>query len=438
MKICIVGTGYVGLVTGACLADFGIEVLAVDKDVDKIQQLQAGKIPIYEPGLATLVRKTVGEGLLSFSTDIGSAVEVSSSIFIAVGTPPLPDGSADLQFIRQVADSISRHLNSYKVIVTKSTVPLGTGKLIGDIVAQGSDSSHGFGIVSNPEFLREGSAIEDFLRPDRVVIGTADDRALQTMLDIYSPLRRAGVPFVTTDVESAELIKYASNSFLATKISFINEIAELCEVSGADVEVVAEGMGLDQRIGNRFLRPGPGFGGSCFPKDTSALARISRDRGLRSRIVESVLEVNRHTRKRLLDKIVSAFDKVEESAIGVLGLSFKPDTDDIRDSPAIDIVAGLLEKGAKIKAYDPAANAAGRAVLPTVTFCEGPYEVAKEVDGLVIMTEWNQFRKLDLDRLRSLMRTPLVIDLRNIYDPNDMATAGFRYLSVGRATKQPA
>ncbi len=434
MKICIVGTGYVGLVTGACLADFGIQVICVDKDSAKIQALQQGEIPIYEPGLQTLVRTNVDEGRLSFSEDIGGAIEDAKAVFIAVGTPPRPDGSADLGFIKEVAESISNHLNGFKVIVTKSTVPIGTGALIAEIVERGSGGNRDFAVVSNPEFLREGSAIEDFMHPDRVVVGTDSPRALETMLDIYSPLRVAGVPFVTTNVESAELIKYASNSLLATKISFINEVAELCEHTGADVEVVAQGVGLDSRIGPKFLSPGPGFGGSCFPKDTRALASIARSKGLSFRLVEAVMEVNDHTRERMIPKIVDAFGgSVDGKTIAALGLSFKPDTDDVRESPAIPILAGLAKQGATIRAFDPAANEATRPLLPDVTYCGNAYETAEQADGLVILTEWNQFRKLEKQRLRELMKHPLIVDLRNIYEPEDMARNGFRYVSVGRA-----
>lgn len=435
MKICIVGTGYVGLVTGACLADFGIQVICVDKDAAKIAALQQGQIPIYEPGLQTLVKTNVEEGRLTFSEDIGAAIEEAAAVFIAVGTPPRADGSADLGFIRQVAESIASHLNGFKVIVTKSTVPIGTGALISEIVEKGSGGNQDFAVVSNPEFLREGSAIEDFMHPDRVVIGTDDPRAIETMLDIYSPLRVAGVPFVTTNVESAELIKYASNSLLATKISFINEVAELCEHTGADIEVVAQGVGLDKRIGPRFLSPGPGFGGSCFPKDTRALASIAREKGLLFRLVEAVMEVNEHTRDRMIPKIVEAFGgSVEGKRIAALGLSFKPDTDDVRESPAIPILAGLMDRGATIRAFDPAANDASRPLLPGVTFCGNPYEAAEQADGLVILTEWNQFRKLEKSRLLELMNHPLIVDLRNLYEPADMARHGFRYVSVGRAS----
>ena len=437
MKICIVGTGYVGLVTGACLADFGIDVIAVDKDEQKIGALQSGRIPIYEPGLDSLVARNVEEGRLEFSTQVGEAVEAASAVFIAVGTPPKVDGSADLRFIREVAQSIGRHLNSYKVVVTKSTVPIGTGRIIRDIVAETSGGQHEFAVVSNPEFLREGSAIEDFMHPDRVVIGTDDRRALDTLRDIYSPLLVAGVPFVSTDVESAEMIKYASNSFLATKISFINEVAELCESVGADVEVVARGMGLDSRIGNQFLRAGPGFGGSCFPKDTRAMANMALANGLRFRIVESVLEVNQQSRSRMLSKVDEAFGGLDGKTVAALGLSFKADTDDLRDSPAVDIIDGMLEHGATIRAFDPAAGDEARKRLPSAQFCSDPYEASESADGIVIMTEWNQFRKLSLNRLQQTLRTPLIVDLRNLYDPAGMSRAGFRYISVGRDTVEP-
>ncbi|HVR28866.1 MAG TPA: UDP-glucose/GDP-mannose dehydrogenase family protein [Thermoanaerobaculia bacterium] len=438
MKISVIGTGYVGLVTGACLADFGMNVVGVDKDESKIHALRSGIIPIYEPGLENLVKKNELEGRLSFSTDIPAAIQASSAVFIAVGTPQLPDGSTDLTFIRQVALSIAQNLNGYKVIVTKSTVPIGTGQLISSILREGAGRDGEFAIVSNPEFLREGSAIEDFQRPDRVVISTADPQALRIMLDIYSPLRNAGVPFVSTDVESAELIKYASNSFLATKISFINEMAELCEVLGADVEVVARGMGLDARIGNQFLHPGPGFGGSCFPKDSRAVASIARANGRRLRIVEAMLEVNDHTQRRMLSKLESAFGTLDGATAAVLGLSFKPDTDDIRESPAIAIVRALIRSGCRVRAYDPAAMDACRPLLPEVTFCANPYEAATGADGVVIVTEWNQFRKLQFDALRQVLRRPLMVDLRNLYKPQEVADAGLRYVSVGRDTAEPS
>ncbi len=437
MKICVVGAGYVGLVTGACLADFGMDVTGVDVDRDKVDALGRGEIPIFEPGLATLVQRNQSLGRLRFTTELGPAIEEARAVFIAVGTPPRPDGSADLIYIRQVAESIGRHLNGYKVIVTKSTVPTGTGKMIEGLVAETSGRRHQFAVVSNPEFLREGSAIEDFLRPDRVVIGSRDPRAIEIMQRIYAPLKVADVPFVVTDVESAELIKYASNGFLATKISFINEIAVLCEALGADVRVVSRGMGLDSRIGPQFLHPGPGFGGSCFPKDTRAVAQIAHQQGQRFRIIEAVLEANEATKARMLEKIRAAMGDLEGRTVGVLGLSFKPDTDDIRESPALPIVRGLLDGGARVRAYDPAAMEAFREEIPEIITCDDPYAAATGCDALVIATEWNEFRALELRRLAALLRQPLVVDLRNIYAPDQMAAAGLRYVSVGRSEVTP-
>ena len=440
MDICVVGSGYVGLVTGACLADFGMTVVGVDVDEEKIAALRRGEIPIYEPGLGNLVARNVAAGRLSFTTELAPALEAATAVFIAVGTPPLPGGGADLRFVREVAESIAAHLNGYKVIVTKSTVPIGTGQMIEETVRAGAGPEAEFAVVSNPEFLREGSAIRDFMRPDRVVIGSRDPRAVELMLDLYSPLRVADVPFVITDIESAELIKYASNAFLATKISFINEVAALCEALGADVETVARGMGLDSRIGPQFLHPGPGFGGSCFPKDTRAVIEIARSQGLDFRIVEAVLEVNRATRERMVDKVESALGGVAGKTLGVLGLSFKPDTDDVRESPAIAVARGLAERGAMLRAHDPEAMAPARrelAGVESIEYCADPYAAAAGVDALVILTEWNQFRALELGRLRKLMRAPVVIDLRNVYEPAKMAAAGFRYLSVGRAEVAP-
>jgi UDPglucose 6-dehydrogenase len=439
MKICVVGSGYVGLVTGACLADFGMQVVGVDKDTAKIEALRRGEIPIYEPGLKSLVAKNARSGRLRFETELGPEIEEAQAVFIAVGTPPRADGSADLTFVREVAESIARHLNGYKIIVTKSTVPIGTGQMIEDIVRSGNGGRHEFAVVSNPEFLREGSAIEDFMRPDRVVVGSRDPRAIALMLDIYSPLRVADVPFVVTDVESAELIKYASNGFLATKISFINEVAAMCEALGADVEVVARGMGLDDRIGPRFLHPGPGFGGSCFPKDTRAVVQIAHDRGLRFRIVEAVLEANEATKRRLVDKISDALGgRLEGRTLAVLGLSFKPDTDDVRESPALEIAGWLAEAGARLRIFDPEAMETSRTLLPGAVPCSDAYEAAEGAEAVVILTEWNQFRALELGQLRSLVAQPLIIDLRNIYDPAKIAAAGFRYISVGRTEAAPA
>jgi UDPglucose 6-dehydrogenase len=438
MNICVVGTGYVGLVTGACLADFGMHVIGVDKDRAKIDRLAKGEIPIYEPGLGTLVKKNMEEGRLAFSTDLGPAIEEAQAVFIAVGTPPKEDGSADLTFIREVAESIGTHLNGYKVIVTKSTVPIGTGQMIEQIVREKARDKHRFAVVSNPEFLREGSAIDDFMHPDRVVIGTRDPKAAELMRDVYSPLAAADVPIIVTDVESAELIKYASNGFLATKISFINEVARICEAWGANVEVVAKGMGLDSRIGPKFLSAGPGFGGSCFPKDTRAVTQIARDAGLRFRIIDAVVEVNDEVQARMLDKIEAALeDGIAGKTVAVLGLSFKPNTDDVRESPALVIVKGLLDGGATVRAYDPAAMDAFRDMLRdgAVSYCKDAYEAADGADALVIVTEWNQFRKLELDRLH--LKRALIVDLRNLYEPEKMAAAGFRYVSIGRPEGNP-
>lgn len=437
MNICVVGSGYVGLVTGACLADFGMTVTGVDKDKSKIDALLNGKIPIFEPGLKTLVRKNMDAGRLRFTTDLGPAIEEALAIFIAVGTPPRPDGSADLSFIENVATSIGHHLNDYKVVITKSTVPTGTGQMVEEIIRRESGGRHEFAVVSNPEFLREGSAIEDFMRPDRVVVGTRDERAKNILRDIYAPLHRADVPFVETDVETAEMIKYASNGFLATKISFINEMATLCEAYGADVEVVSRGMGLDQRIGPRFLNPGPGFGGSCFPKDTRAVAQLAQKKNQSFRIIEAVLEANDATKARMLDKIGDAVGELDGKTIAVLGLSFKPDTDDIRESPALPIVSGLAAAGATVKAYDPEAMDACREELPDLEYCDSAYDAARGADALVIVTEWNQFRALELEKLSQLLNQSLVIDLRNLYEPEKMAAAGFRYISVGRRDGRP-
>ncbi|MEO8275309.1 MAG: UDP-glucose/GDP-mannose dehydrogenase family protein [Thermoanaerobaculia bacterium] len=433
MKICVVGSGYVGLVTGACLADFGMTVTGVDKDASKIEALERGEIPIYEPGLEEIVEKNVRAGRLKFTTDLAPAIREARAVFIAVGTPPLPDGRADLSFVRQVAESIGDNLNGYKVIVTKSTVPVGTGQMVERAVRERSGGGQEFAVVSNPEFLREGSAIEDFLHPDRVVVGARTQRAIDVMLDIYAPLKAAGVPFVVANVESAEMIKYASNGFLATKITFINEVAEVCEAVGADVDVVARGMGLDNRIGPKFLHPGPGYGGSCFPKDTRAVAQIAEEHGLRFEIIEAVLSANDRVQRRMITKIEKAFGTLSGKTVAVLGLAFKGDTDDMRESPAILVVEGLIERGAKVRAFDPAAMTAAKPLLPPVEFCKDAYEAATGADGIVIATEWNQFRALDFGELKSRMAAPVMVDLRNLYQPARVAAEGFRYYSVGRA-----
>lgn len=433
MKICVVGSGYVGLVTGACLADFGMEVTGVDIDHEKVEALRNGKIPIFEPGLAALVLRNMADQRLRFTTHLEPAIKEARAIFIAVGTPPRPDGSADLKYIHDVARSIGKHINGYKVIVTKSTVPTGTGQQVEELVRQESGGNVEFAVVSNPEFLREGSAIDDFLHPDRVVIGTKDPRAIDTMMEIYGPLKNRDVPFVVTDVESAELIKYASNGFLATKISFINEIAALCESWGADVKVVSKGMGLDNRIGPLFLNPGPGFGGSCFPKDTRAVSQIAQQKGLQFRIIDAVLEANDATKARMIDKIRQALGgDVKGRTVGLLGLSFKPDTDDIRESPALAIVEGLLADGVTLRAYDPEAMPECRKEYPQVTYCRDPYDAAEGAEALVVATEWNEFRALEWKRIKGLLAQPLIVDLRNLYEPSRMAKEGFRYISIGR------
>jgi UDPglucose 6-dehydrogenase len=440
MKICVVGSGYVGLVTGACLADFGMTVTGVDKDAAKIAALLRGEIPIYEPGLEEIVDKNVKAGRLRFTTDLAPAIREARAVFIAVGTPPLPDGRADLSFVRQVAESIGENLNGYKVIITKSTVPVGTGQMVERTVRERSGGAQEFAVVSNPEFLREGSAIEDFLEPDRVVVGARTQRAVDVMLDIYAPLKAAGVPFVVANVESAEMIKYASNGFLATKISFINEVAEICEAVGADVEVVARGMGLDNRIGPKFLHPGPGFGGSCFPKDTRAVAQIAEEHGLRFEIIDAVLSANERVQRRMAGKIEQAFGGLSGKTVALLGLAFKGDTDDMRESPAIPVIEGLVERGATVRAFDPAAMTAAQAMqppLPAITYCADPYDAATGADGVVIATEWNQFRALDLVELKAKLRTPLVVDLRNLYEPARVAAEGFRYVSLGRPEVGP-
>ncbi|MBU0517225.1 MAG: UDP-glucose/GDP-mannose dehydrogenase family protein [Proteobacteria bacterium] len=432
MNICVVGTGYVGLVTGTCFAEFGLNVACVDKDRSKIEALENGRIPIYEPGLGELAAKNVKEGRLRFSTDIPETLRGSLVVFIAVGTPQDQDGSANLEYVLEVAAEVGRNLNGYKVIVTKSTVPVGTGRRVEEIIARESGGSTKFDIASNPEFLREGSAIEDFLRPNRVVIGADTEQAVAILRDLYRPLYLIETPFVVTTVETAELVKYASNAFLATKISFINEMANLCELVGADVHAVAKGMGLDQRIGPKFLHPGPGYGGSCFPKDTVALCRAARDAGYEFKIVEAVCEVNRVQRRRMTDKIVRIAGPVEGQRIGFLGLTFKPNTDDMRDSPAVDIIRDLQNSGARVQAFDPAGMDEAREVLPEVTYCADAYEAAAGADAVVLITEWNQFRNLDLERVKSLMRGRVFVDLRNVYEPERMRRLGFTYEGVGR------
>jgi len=431
MNVCMVGTGYVGLVTGACLADFGMNVVCVDKDEAKIAALQKGRTPIYEPGLEQLVSKNERAGRLRFTTDLREGIQSSLAIFIAVGTPPKADGSPDLTFVRQVAQAIASHQNGYKVVITKSTVPTGTGRMIEEILRK-ANGGHEFSVVSNPEFLREGSAISDFLRPDRIVIGASDPRAIEVMKEIYSPLSLIETPFVITDVASAELIKYASNGFLAVKISFINEIARLCEKMGADVHAVSRGMGLDRRIGPKFLHPGPGFGGSCFPKDTAAAADLARQHGDTFEIIEATIRANARTKGRMIDRIAEGAGPLAGKTAAVLGLSFKPETDDIRESPAIAVIEGLQKAGVSVRACDPAAVENAREVLSGVTFARDAYDCAEGADFLVLATEWNEFRALNLSELARRLKSKTMIDLRNVYEPKEMRAAGWNYTGVGR------
>ncbi|MBV8856799.1 MAG: UDP-glucose/GDP-mannose dehydrogenase family protein [Acidobacteria bacterium] len=431
MHIAVIGTGYVGLVTGTCFAEFGTSVTCVDVDADKIERLKRGEMPIYEPGLDQLVAKNTQAGRLHFTTDIKAAVEQSLVIFLAVGTPPREDGSADLSYIEGAARDVARHMNGYKVFVTKSTVPVGTGERLRRLVRE-HQTQFDFGIVSNPEFLREGAAIDDFMRPNRVVIGSRDEAAIAIMRDLYRPLYLIETPVVITSLEAAELTKYAANAFLATKISFINEIANLCDRIGCDVHDVARGIGMDNRIGRYFLHPGPGYGGSCFPKDTTALLSVAKEYGGEARIVEAVVEVNRLQRERMVEKIERLVGEVKGKTIAVLGLSFKPETDDMREAPSVDIVKALLERGARVKAYDPVAAEQARRVLPEVEYAEDEFGAVEGADALVFMTEWNQFRALDMQRVKELMRAPKVADLRNIYEPERMRKLGFDYTGVGR------
>jgi len=432
MNICVIGTGYVGLVTGACLAEFGMNLICVDNDIQKIDLLKQGKITIYEPGLDNLVAKGTREGRLRFSSSIEEGVKSSLVIFIAVGTPPDEDGSADLRFVEEVGKEIAPWMDGYKVAVMKSTVPVGTARWLKELIQKRQPQPAPFDIVSNPEFLREGSAIEDFMRPDRVVIGAESEQAVAIMKDIYSALYLIETPFILTSLESAEMIKYATNGFLATKVTFINEIANLCEKVGADVHHVAKAMGLDGRIGKKFLHPGPGYGGSCFPKDTRALSKIAHEKGYTFRVLDSVIQANEDQKKRMVAKIKEMVGDLNGKKIGMLGLSFKPNTNDIRESSSIAIIRGLLEMEAKVKTFDPAAMEEAKAILPELEYGKDAYDVASGADALVLATEWNQFRRLDLLRIKALLKEPIFIDLRNVYDPAHMKRLGFRYCGVGR------
>jgi UDPglucose 6-dehydrogenase len=437
MHICVIGTGYVGLVTGACFAEFGMQVTCVDNVTAKIANLQEGILSIHEPGLQELVNKGLRESLLSFTTDVAKAIEQALVIFIAVGTPAGENGATDMRYIDEVASDIGRHMNGYKVVATKSTVPVGTAKRIAALIQAAQPEPVQFSVVSNPEFLREGSAIEDFMRPNRVVVGGEDPHALAIMKELYSPLYLIETPVVITDTVTAEMIKYAANTFLAMKISFINEVANLCDAVDADIHDVARGIGLDQRIGNKFLHAGPGYGGSCFPKDVQSLTHFAREAGVELKLAAAANEVNQSQRERMVDKIVAMLDNdVSGKTIGVLGLAFKPNTDDIREAPAIAIIKALQAKGAKIKAHDPVAKAAAKEVLPEVEYCQDSYSTCDGSDALVLATEWNEFRALDLERVRNLLHQPIMIDLRNVYEPGKMQGLGFRYAAVGRRGAQ--
>jgi UDPglucose 6-dehydrogenase len=440
MRICVIGTGYVGLVTGACFAEFGVDVTCVDTDVSRIERLRQGHVPIHEPGLEEIVAKNVKEGRLHFTTSHAEAISSAVAVFVAVGTPPLPDGQADLSYVREVARSFAEHLNGYKVIVTKSTVPAGTGSMIRDVVekelakrAAGGATPHPFSVASNPEFLREGSAVEDFLRPNRVVIGTEDAEAITILKELYGPLYLLETPFVVTDVVTAELIKYASNAFLAVKISFINEIANLAEALGADVHQVAKGMGLDQRIGNKFLHPGPGYGGSCFPKDTRALAQIARAKGMVSEITEAAIRVNDLQAERMLEKAKRALGgSFEGRKVAILGLAFKPNTDDVRESRSLVMATRMLAEGATVRAHDPVAMKPALEEVPGMEAAEDAFDACRGAELVILATEWNQYRQIDLDRLRQVVARPAFLDLRNVYDRDRMTAAGFTYEGVGR------
>jgi UDPglucose 6-dehydrogenase len=433
MRIVMIGAGYVGLVSGACFAEFGLHVVVVDRDEHRIADLERGVIPIYEPQLDAMVARHAEAGLLRFTTRLEEAVDGADAVFIAVGTPTRRgDGHADLSYVLAAAEEVARALTGPAVLVTKSTVPVGTGRRLQELVRRVRPDLD-IEIASNPEFLREGSAIEDFLRPDRVVVGVETERAREVLAELYRPLNLSETPIVFTDLETAELIKYATNSFLATKISFINEMADLCERVGANVQEVARGMGLDGRIGRKFLHAGPGYGGSCFPKDTLALLRSAEQHGTALRIVETVVAVNESRKRQMVRRIVDACGgRIAGMTLAVLGVTFKPNTDDMRESPSLVIVPALQAEGARIRAFDPAGMAQAEPLLPGVGWCADPYEAMQDADAVVLLTEWNAFRALDLERARGLLRRPLMIDLRNVYRPEDMAEAGFAYVSIGR------
>jgi UDPglucose 6-dehydrogenase len=437
MRIAMIGTGYVGLVSGACFADFGHHVTCVDKDVEKINALRRGEIPIFEPGLDALVAANVKAKRLDFTTDLKDPVAEADAVFIAVGTPSRRgDGHADLSYVYAAAREIAGALKGFTVVVTKSTVPVGTGDEVERLIREANPAAE-VAVASNPEFLREGAAIRDFKFPDRIVVGTSDERARKVLGDVYRPLSLNQAPLMYTARRTAELIKYAANAFLATKITFINEIADLSEKVGADVQEVARGIGLDNRIGSKFLHAGPGFGGSCFPKDTRALIKIAQDNDVNLRIVEAVLSVNDNRKRAMARKVGNLAGNLRGKTVAVLGLTFKPETDDMREAPSIPIVTGLLDMGAKVRAHDPVGIEQARKELPDIEYCDDPYECVTGADAMVVVTEWVQYRTLDLERLKNLLRQPVVVDLRNIYRPEDMAAHGFSYESVGRASEPP-
>jgi len=434
MRIAIIGSGYVGLVSGTCFAQFGNNVVCVDKDESKIKDLRNGKIPIYEPGLEEIVKENVAEGRLSFTTDLAEAIPDAQAVFIAVGTPTSRrgDGYADLSYVYAAAKEIAPQLKNYAVIVDKSTVPVGTAEQVKRIIKEENPEAD-FDVASNPEFLREGAAIDDFMKPDRVVIGVENEKAAEVLRELYKPLYLIETPIVVTDVKTAELIKYASNAFLAAKISFINEMANLCEQIGANVIDLAKGMGLDKRIGPKFLHPGPGYGGSCFPKDTKAAVRIAQEHNSPLRVVETVIEVNSAQKAKMVRKIRKALGGNESGkTIAVLGLTFKPETDDMRDAPALTILPALYEKGAKINAHDPHGMEIAKELMPELNYFNDPYEACKDADAVVLMTEWNEYRALDLEKLGKIMKEKIFIDLRNVYDPETVREKGFQYYGVGR------
>jgi UDPglucose 6-dehydrogenase len=438
MRIAMIGTGYVGLVSGACFSEFGVDVVCVDKDADKIARLNEGQLPIFEPGLEDIVESNEDSDRLSFTTDLAAAVDGADAVFIAVGTPSRRgDGHADLSYVYAAAAEIAAAMNGYTVVVTKSTVPVGTGDEVERIIREARPDAE-FDVVSNPEFLREGSAINDFMRPDRVVIGTASERAREVMRQVYRPLYLIETPIIFTSRPTAELIKYAANTFLATKITFINEIADLCERMGADVQDVARGIGLDGRIGAKFLHAGPGYGGSCFPKDTLALVRTAQSAESPMRIVETVVEINDARKKRMAGKVIEACGgSLAGKTVAVLGLTFKPNTDDMRDSPSLEIVPALQAAGARVRAFDPVGIEEAKKLLDGIEWCENAYDAATGADAVAIITEWNEFRALDFMRLIKLMKSPVMVDFRNIYNPDEMAEAGFRYSCVGRPSAPP-